>query len=99
MKGFVAFTKSGSQYKITYNEEDGYARISGGKFGDAQIDIEKPGFVSPGMPLKVTCLDTMNNAVFGINGGNVIQTSAIDHVYQIREQQNDLGMDSIEFER
>lgn len=93
MAGFTCFTKSGNQYTIMYNEHDNYATLSGGKFD--RVDIAKPGFVSPGMPLDVQCLDTPNNARLGISSQNHIKTSALTNIYQIRDevQRDDVGFE------
>ena len=80
MAGFVFKTKSGSEYRIDYREDDQrFAVLNGGKFKD--VDIVKPEMVSKGWPLIVKCLDTERNHKNGLTGDNVIRTSTIEHVY------------------
>lgn len=94
MKGFTCFTKSGSQYIVKYNEYDNFAKLSGGRFKD--VDIEKPNMLSRKCPLEVKCLDTPNNARQGISSINKIQTSPIEHIYQLRD---DIQIENDGFDR
>lgn len=94
MPGFTCFTKSGSQYTVRTSEyDDRFATFSGGKFDN--IDIIKPQGVFNGLPLEVQCADTPRNASLGLNSKNIIRTSPVDKIYQLRDevQKDDVGFE------
>lgn len=85
MAGFLVKTKSGSEYRVDYREDNtGLAVLNGGKFVD--VDIEKPGIVSEGWPLFLKCANTERNRSKGIYEGSTIRTSLVEHVYPFHDE-------------
>lgn len=95
MVGFVCKTKSGSEYRIDYNESDPeLAVLNGGKFKN--VDIKKPEMVSKGWPLILKCADTERNRKNGLDSDSVIRTSTIEHVYPFNTPSKSVEENGIE---